>query len=69
MQTSRHPLWPQTGSTLIVSKIECSLSRSFFLSSKADPSMFYKKNANELIVMLVYVDDILLKGKQYSVLT
>lgn len=39
-----------------------------FLNSKADTSMFYKKNANEFIVILVYVDDIFLIGSNIQFL-
>lgn len=47
-------------------KLKAALIKWKIKNAVSDPSLFYKRNRNNLIILLVYVDDILITGSLSS---
>ena len=64
MKVEEGPLWPEASSQSLVWKNRYFLSSMGFTKSKADPYIYLKVVEDELIILLLYVDDLSLTGNE-----
>ena len=65
MQVEEGPLWPEASSQSLVDSFLMSMG---FAKSKFDPNLSYKVVEDELVILLLYVDDLFLTGNEKQIM-